>query len=67
MMSLEESRYFGLDDIGTDIWRRLEQGCSLAELVDGLARDYDGDRGTIEKDVTALIQKMAAHKLVTLS
>src|SRR5207237_792172 len=41
MMSIEEGRYFGLDDIASDIWKRIEQPCSFAGLIDRLAADYD--------------------------
>ena len=37
MMSIEQGRYFGLDDVGSDIWRRIEPPCSFATLIDGLA------------------------------
>jgi len=64
MMSIEQGRYFGLDDIGSDIWKRIEQPCSFAALVDGLAADYDADRGTIVADVTALLTQMAEQDVV---
>jgi hypothetical protein len=67
MMSIEQGRYFGLDDIGSDIWKRIEQPCSFAALVDALATDYDADRGTIAADVTALLNRMAEQDVVRLA
>jgi hypothetical protein len=67
MMSIEQGRYFGLDDIGSDIWKRLEQPCSFATLVDRLAADYDADRATIAADVEALLGRMAAQDVVRLA
>jgi coenzyme PQQ synthesis protein D (PqqD) len=67
MMSIEQGRYFGLDDIGSDIWKRIEQPCSFAALVDALAADYEADRDTIVKDVTALLTQMAAQDVVRLA
>jgi hypothetical protein len=67
MMSIEQGRYFGLDDIGSDIWKRIEQPCSFAALVDALAADYDGDRGTIAADVTTLLTRMAEQDVVRLA
>jgi len=67
MMSIEKGRYFGLDDIGSDIWKRIEQPCSFAALVDALAADYDSDRATIEADVTALLTGMAEQDVVRLA
>jgi hypothetical protein len=67
MMSIEKGRYFGLDDIGSDIWKRIEQPCSFATLVDGLVTDYEADRGTIAADVTALLTRMAEQDVVRLA
>ena len=64
MMSIEQGRYFGLDDIGSDIWKRIEQPCSFAALVEALAADYDADRATIEADVTALLTQMVEQDVV---
>jgi hypothetical protein len=66
MMSIEQGRYFGLDDIGSDIWRRIEPPCSFAVLVDRLASDYDADRATIAADVQALLDRMVAQDVVRL-
>lgn len=64
MMSIEKGRYYGLDDIGSDIWKRIEPPCSFAALVEALAADYEADRGTIEADVTALLTQMAEQDVV---
>jgi hypothetical protein len=66
MMSIESGRYYGLDDIGSDIWRRLETPCKFGELVDGLAADYDADRALIADDVRKLLSQMAAKDVVRL-
>lgn len=67
MMNINVGRYFGLDDIGSDIWRRLKTPRTFGELVDGLAADYDADRAVIEGDVRKLLVEMAAHDAVKLS
>jgi len=67
MMSIEHGRYFGLDDIASDIWKRIETPCSFAELIDRLLVDYDADRATIAADVRALLLGMAAQDAVRLA
>jgi hypothetical protein len=66
MMSIERGRYFSLDHIGSDIWRRIEPPCSFATLIDGLAADYEADRATIVIDVQSLLGHMAKHDIVRL-
>ena len=64
MMSIERGHYFGLDDIGSDIWKRIEPPCSFAALVDRLVADYDADRAIIASDVQALLARMAEQDIV---
>lgn len=66
MMSIEQGRYFGLDDIGSDIWKRIEPPCSFATLVDGLAAAYEADRATIATDVQNLLGRMVEQDVVRL-
>ena len=67
IMSLDEGCYFGLDNIASDIWARLEHGCALSQLVDSLAGDYDAARDIIEKDVIDLLRRMAERDLIVLT
>lgn len=67
MMSIEQGRHFGLDDIGSYIWKGIEQPCSFAALTDRLAADYDADRATIAADVQAMFGRMAAQDVVTFA
>jgi Coenzyme PQQ synthesis protein D (PqqD) len=66
MMSIEQGQYFGLDDIGSDIWKRLDSPCAFADLIDRLAADYDAERASIAADVRSLLESMAARDVVRL-
>lgn len=66
MMDTDSGHYYGLDDIGSEIWRRLETPCTFGALVDSLAVDYDADRAAIAADVRALLSQMAMHDVVSL-
>jgi Coenzyme PQQ synthesis protein D (PqqD) len=66
MMDIESGRYYGLDDIGSVIWQRLDTPQSFGTLIDGLAAEYDADREVIATDVGKLLTIMAKHALVSL-
>jgi len=66
MMDIESGRYYGLDDIGSVIWQRLEAPCRFGTLIDGLVADYEADRAVIAEDVRKLLSIMAEHKVVVL-
>jgi hypothetical protein len=67
MMSIEKGLYFGLDEIGSDIWQRLESPRSFEELVDGLATSYAGDRFQIAQDLRQLLAAMIARDVLRSS
>jgi hypothetical protein len=67
MMSIERGCYFTLNDVGNDIWRRLDPPCSFAELIDRLAADYDATRATIANDVKVLLSQMVVEDIVRLA
>lgn len=64
LMSVEHGKYYGLDDIGSDIWRRLEQPLRIADLVAALSADYDGEATVIERDVLELFARLLDDGLV---
>ncbi|WP_371346641.1 PqqD family protein [Ancylobacter sp. IITR112] len=43
--------YYSLNDVASDIWKRLEEPVKVADLVTALAEDYDGDPAEIGTDV----------------
>ena len=65
VLSIERGSYYGLDEIGSDIWQLIEKPIGVAALCDALAAKYDADRVTIERDVLALLEKLVAEGLVT--
>jgi hypothetical protein len=67
MMSIERGHYFGLDYIGSDIWKRIQPPCSFAALIDGLVGDYEADRATIITDVKNLLGHMVERDIVRLT
>jgi hypothetical protein len=67
MMDVETGQYYGLDDIGSEIWRRLETPCSFRDLVDGLVANFNAERAVIAEDVRKLLAVMGEHKVISLS
>ena len=67
MISVEQGRYFGLDAIGSDIWRRIEPPCTFATLIQGLVADYDAEPATIATGVQHLLEHMAKQDVVRLT
>ena len=66
ILSVERGSYYGLDDIGSEIWEKLANPTSIAAICDALAEKYQGDRATIERDVLALLEQMATEGLISV-
>lgn len=40
-----------MNEVGADIWRMMEQGCSRKQIVDALSQEYQISRKVVEQDV----------------
>ncbi len=63
LIGLETGRYFGLDQIGTAIWKRIEQPCRVDALCTGLAEDFEGDPAVIAAETRAFVALLVERDL----
>lgn len=66
MMDAAKGVYFGLNDIASDVWRRLSEPVSPAALIAALAEAYEGEAGEIRRDVLALLGQLAEQGLIQI-
>lgn len=66
LMSIEQGAYCGLDDIGSDIWRRLVRPLTIAQICETMAAEYRGDRSRITADVLKLLGALREQRLVKI-
>ena len=64
MMSLDKGAYYGLDEIGTQIWSHLETPTRVGALCDSLQAQYDVGRAQCEEDVLAFLQELLDEGMV---
>ncbi len=64
LMSMDRGTCYGLDRIGSDIWRTLQTPITLAQLQDECSQRYSGDPGTIRTDVSRLLSELVSEQLV---
>jgi hypothetical protein len=60
LMSVEHGKYYGLDRVASDVWRRLEQPIAVAELCSLLRAEYAGDPDQIAREVVTLLEQLDA-------
>ena len=64
ILDLASGTYFGLNEVGTRVWRLVDEGRDAAQIVDAVAAEYDADRTTIEQDVARLLDALSARRLI---
>ena len=64
LISIQDGKYFGLDPVGSEIWRLLEEPRSTEALVEALTARFEGDAGEVERDTLAFIDELASHALL---
>ena len=59
ILDLEAGTYFGLNAVGTRMWQLLERHGSLKTVFDELTQEYDVPPETLERDLLALVSRLA--------
>ncbi len=67
LMSVENGKYYKLDDIGTRIWALIEAPVSVKVLCDRLMEEFKVDRATCEADVVTLLERMMKNRLIRVA
>ena len=67
LLNLETGMYFGLDEVGTRVWRLAADNGSLRAIRERLVEEYDADAATIERDLLALAEALVSKGLWILS
>ena len=63
LLNLETGMYFGLDEVGTRVWRLAADNGSLRAVRERLVEEYDADPAAIERDLLALAEALVSKGL----
>lgn len=64
ILDLQSGVYFGLDPVGTEIWKLLSAGTSLAGICTALLARYDVTAAQLEPDVLKLASELQSRGLI---
>ena len=64
LLNINSGVYFGLDEIGSDIWKLLTDGADADAIVAALLENYDVERDELQGDVAAFIRQLTAKGLL---
>jgi len=64
ILDLKAGVYYGLDEVGARIWNLLREPKTVSEIRDELLQEYDVEADRCERDLLALLQRLADEGLV---
>lgn len=64
LLDLSTGTYFTLNAVGTVVWRGLEAGHSVDEIVAAVLSEFDAAESVVREDVHALLHDLASNGLV---
>lgn len=67
LLNLQSGIYFGLDKVGTDIWRWIGEDGRLENVLGKLTGRYDVAKETAGADLLELAEKLKKNGLVHVS
>jgi hypothetical protein len=67
VMGLAQGKYVGLDDVGSTLWKLLEQPQPVRDLCAQLERLYQGDPAAISSDVLAFLGDLRELEIIRIA
>lgn len=64
MLSLRDGTYYGLDEVGAEIWHLLQTPTTIGNIVSSLIDMYDVDPLRCRADVITIVRAMRERGLV---
>ena len=64
LLNLDTGIYFGLDTVGTDVWRAIREVATLGEALDRVQSEYDVEPAVLRADFLRLVEELLAKGLL---
>lgn len=64
MLSIENSEYYGMDQVGSRIWEILEKPVSLKQLISSLTEEYEVNDQQCAEDIQNFLQGLVRKNLI---
>ena len=64
MLSLRDGTYYGLDEVGAEIWRLIQTPTTIDRIVSSIVDTYDVDARRCRSDVINLVVALRDRGLV---
>lgn len=66
LLDFSRGEYFGLDELGAEIWRLAEAGESMGAIADRIVERFEVGHDVAFRDIVDLVTQMRDQGLLTL-
>lgn len=66
LLNLRDGMYYGLEAVGSEIWRLVQRPITVAEICRVVSENHDVDPARCRADVIRLLSEMAECRLVNV-
>lgn len=66
ILNLKDGVYYELKEVGTRVWKLIQQPCSVQAILDVLLEVYEVDAEQCKADLFALLEDLASRSLVEI-
>jgi hypothetical protein len=67
VLDMRTKRYYSLNETGTFVWRRLEDGMAQADVVADVVHEYEVGIAEAETAVLRLLEELVQESLISLA
>jgi hypothetical protein len=64
ILNTKRGIYYGLDSIGTEVWKLLQKPCKIADIHEFLLQEYDVESERCERDLLGLLEDLLREGLI---
>jgi hypothetical protein len=64
LLNMGDQQYFGLDDVGSSMWKLLAEHGDVDTVAERLCAEYEVDAETVRKDLDVLVRNLIAAGLL---
>ncbi len=66
MLNLRDGTYYGLDEVGSEIWKLLQKPVTVSEICDAIVGAFEVDAERCHRDVVRLLSDLVDRGLIEL-
>lgn len=66
ILNCQNEQYYGLDEIGTEMWTKLTTSPTIQSAYETLLQEYDVDAELLRQDICELLGNLKAQGLVEI-